>query len=185
MPLLVIVLLLIVAIIVLIPVGLVRRYQVGTSRQKARGWLAAINVAGLAASAILLLGSAAVMNVWAPGALRYTAGGLLGGLAIGLIGLRLTRWEYGPSAIYYTPNRALILSLTLVVTARLLYGVWRIWESWRRGFSGESWFVEAGVAGSLAAGALVVGYYLMFSTGVRRRVTSLPQKGRSGNRTAL
>ena len=173
MPLLLIVLLLFVAVIVLIPVGLLRRYRVGTSRQRARGWLATINIAGLAISAILLLVSASVMNVWVPAALRYTAAGLLAGVLLGVVGLWLTRWEIGPATIHYTPNRQLILVLTLAVTARLLYGVWRMWESWRRGLAGQSWFVEAGVAGSLAAGAVVVGYYLTFWIGLRRRVRRL------------
>lgn len=34
---------------------------------------------------------------------------------------------------------------------------------------GESWFVAAGVAGSMAAGAVVLGYYLVYWIGVRRR----------------
>ena len=34
---------------------------------------------------------------------------------------------------------------------------------------GESWFVAAGVAGSMAAGAVVLGYYLTYWIGVRRR----------------
>jgi hypothetical protein len=34
---------------------------------------------------------------------------------------------------------------------------------------GESWFVAAGVAGSMAAGAVVIGYYLVYWLGVRRR----------------
>jgi hypothetical protein len=169
MPLLLIIVLLMLLVIVLIPVGIVRRYQVGTSRQRARGWLAAINVAGLAVSSTLLLISAALMTFWVDDALRYTAGGFIGGCALGVIGLWLTHWEQSDGALHYTPNRLLILTITLLVSARILYSFWRMWESSRRGFAGESWFVEAGVAGSLAAGALVVGYYFVFWIGVRRR----------------
>jgi hypothetical protein len=72
--------------------------------------------------------------------------------------------------LHYTPNRWLVLAITLVVTARVLYGFWRAWESWRAGLSEGSWFVAAGVAGSMAAGAVVLGYYLVYWIGVRRRL---------------
>ena len=105
-----------------------------------------------------------------PEVLLYTAAGLTGGAALGIAGLWLTRWESGLDALHYTPNRLLVLAVTLVVTARILYGFWRSWASWRAGLSGESWFVEAGVAGAMAAGAVVLGYYLTYWLGVRRRL---------------
>lgn len=169
MPLLIIPVLVILAIVALIPISLVQRYRMGTSRQRARGWLASINVTGLALSALLFLLSAAVTNFWVPDALAYTATGLLGGIVLGTIGLRLTRWEPSIGALHYTPNRALVLGITLMVTARLLYGFWRGWQSWRGGAEDGSWFVAAGVAGSMAAGAVVIGYYLTYWIGVRRR----------------
>jgi hypothetical protein len=87
-----------------------------------------------------------------------------------MIGLLLTRWEAEPGALHYTPNRWLVLAITLVVTARLAYGFWRGWQAWRAGIAGNSWFVASGVAGSMAAGAVVLGYYLVYWMGVRRRV---------------
>ena len=170
MPLLIIPVLLVLAVIVLIPVGIVRRYQVGTSRQRARGWVAALNLFGLGLSAIIFLTAAALTSLWVPETLGYTAAGLAGGCALGLLGLWLTRWEPGLDALHYTPNRALVLALTLIVTARILYGFWRSYESWRAGLSGDAWFVEAGVAGAMAAGAVVLGYYLTYWLGVRRRL---------------
>ena len=181
MPFVLLALLLPLLLIVLIPVAIVRRYQVGTSRQRARGWLAAINIAGLALSSVLVLASAAVMTYWVPDALGYTAGGLAAGAMLGLAGLRLTRWERTPSGLHYTPNRLLLLGITLVVSARILYGVWRMWESWRRGVAGESWFVEAGLEGSFAAGAVVLGYYLVYWIGGRRRAAGV-SRGRVGQR---
>ncbi|MEX2271846.1 MAG: hypothetical protein WD690_10265 [Vicinamibacterales bacterium] len=170
MPLLIIPVLLVLAVIILIPVGIVRRYQVGTSRQRARGWLAALNLFALALSVVIFVTAAALTNIWVPNALLYTAAGLAGGCALGVVGLWLTRWEPGLDSLHYTPNRPLVLALTLIVTARILYGCWRAWESWRAGLSGDSWFVEAGVAGAMAAGAVVLGYYFVFWLGVRRRL---------------
>jgi hypothetical protein len=157
------------ALVVLIPVSLVQRYRVGTSRRRARGWLASINVVGMALSATLFLLSAALTNIWVPGTFTYTAAGLTAGCALGLLGLLLTRWESAPGGLHYTPNRWLVLGITLVVTARVAYGFWRAWESWRAGFEGRSWFIVSGLAGSMAAGAVVLGYYLAYWIGVRRR----------------
>jgi MFS family permease len=176
MPLLIIPVLIVLAVIVLIPFSIVQRYRVGTSRQRARGWLAALNLFGLAMSTALFLIAAAITSMWVPDALRYTAFGLAGGCALGVIGLWLTRWEpdhrdkLGRAVLYYTPNRMLVLGITLVVTARIAYGFWRSWHSWRAGLHGDSWFVAAGVAGSMAAGAVVLGYYFTYWLGVRRRL---------------
>jgi glucose-6-phosphate-specific signal transduction histidine kinase len=163
-PLLIVPVLVILAVIALIPVSLVQRYRMATSRQRARGWLAAVNLAGLLVSAVLFLVSAAVTNVWIPNALAYTAGGLAAGCLLGIIGLGLTRWEPAAGSLHYTPNRLLVLGITLVVTARLVYGFWRGYHAWRAGMLSDS-----GVAGSMAAGAVVLGYYLAYWFGVRRR----------------
>jgi hypothetical protein len=169
-PLLIIPVLVVLALIVLIPISIVQRYRVGTSRQRARGWLTALNLGALSLSALLFLVSAAFTNIWVPDALRYTVGGLAAGCLLGIAGLWLTRWEPSLGTLHYTPNRLLVLVITLLVAARVMYGFWRGWESWRAGVSGESWFVAAGVASSMAAGAIVIGYYLTYWYGVRRRL---------------
>ncbi|HUF23134.1 MAG TPA: hypothetical protein VMN81_03320 [Vicinamibacterales bacterium] len=179
MPLLILPVLIVLLVIVLIPVGIVQRYRVGTKRQKARGWIAALNLFGLTISTALFLTAATVTSMWVPDVLTYTAAGLAGGAVLGLLGLALTKWERdtagpqgraGNDALYYTPNRLLVLGITVVVSARILYGMWRSWESWQAGLSGGSWFVAAGVAGAMAAGAVVLGYYLTYWLGVRRRL---------------
>ena len=170
MPLLLVPLFFVLAMLLLIPVSLIQRYRVGTSRQRARGWLAGLNLAGLALSMVLFLLSAAITSIWVPEALTYTAGGLATGALLGLLGLWLTRWEPSAGTLHYTPNRWLVLAITLTVTLRIGYGFWRGWESWRAGISGGSWFVASGLAGSLAAGAIVLGYYLVYWIGVRRRL---------------
>jgi hypothetical protein len=101
----------------------------------------------------LFLFVAAVTSFWVSDAFRYSLFGLMGGCLLGLLGLALSRWEETPQALHYTPNRWLILIITLAVTARLLYGVWRIWHGWHASGSDRSWLEGAGVAGSLALGA--------------------------------
>jgi hypothetical protein len=168
----------VIAAIALLPVSLVRRYRVATSRQRARGWLAVLNLAGLALSSILFLAGAALTALWVPGAFSYSAGGFLVGCLLGVVGLRLTRWEPAGGVLYYTPNRPLVLGITLVVSARVLYGFWRAWESWRAGLSDGTWYVAAGVAGSMGAGAIVLGYYVAYWIGVRRRLARHARRGR-------
>ena len=163
-------LLVIFAAIVLMPISLVQRYRVGTARRLARRWFATLNIFGIVISAVLFVTGAAITSYWVPAALTYTLGGLTAGASLGLLGLAITKWEPGPRGLYYTPNRWLVLAITLTVTARVLYGVWRSIQAWRSGLSGGSWFVESGLAGSLAAGAVVLGYYLVYWIGVRRRI---------------
>jgi hypothetical protein len=159
------------AVIALIPLSLVLRYRAGTARRPARGWVAAINLVAVGISVALLLMVAAVTSYWIPTAFRYVLMGLAGGCLLGVLGLWLSRWEVTPRSLHYTPSRALVLGVTLVVTARLLYGFWRSWHAWHSTPGDASWLVASGAAGSLAAGALVLGYYLTYWAGVWRRVS--------------
>jgi hypothetical protein len=155
--------------IALLPVTLVQRYRAGTSRQRARGWLATLNVVGIALSTALFAVGAAITNFWVPHAVGYTVLGFALGALLGLVGLWLTHWERGDDFLHFTPNRCLVLAVFLAVAARIAYGFWRAWQSWQMGIAGGSWVVASGAAQSLAAGAVVLGYYLVYWSGVRRR----------------
>jgi hypothetical protein len=173
-PLLLVPLALLAAVLVLVllmPLSLIQRYRVGTARRAARGWIVTINLVTLVLSAGLFLFGAAISTIWVPQAFTSALTGLAAGAALGVLGLSLSRWEPTPRALHYTPNRWLVLGITLVVTARIAYGFWRSWEAWRSGLSGGSWIVAAGLPGSLAAGAVVIGYYVVYWAGVRRRLS--------------
>lgn len=171
MPLLVLALLVFVLLapVVLLPLSIVQRYRVGTARRPARAWVATLNAAGFSLSAVVGVVVAAITSWWAPGALTATAGGLVLGALLGSAGLLLSRWESQGGILHFTPNRWLVLAVTVLVVARLGYGVWRGWHAWGVA-ADQSWLAEAGVAGSLAAGAVVIGYGLAFWTGVRWRI---------------
>ena len=157
---------------VLMPLALVQRYRMGTARRQARGWIATLNVVMIGLSAALLLFSAAVTSIWVPRAFPYTLTGLAVGCALGLLGVAASRWESTPQRLHYTPSRLLVLAITAVVAARIVYGIWRAWHAWQTVPEGEAWLDAAGAAGSLAAGATVLGYYLTFWAVVRRRVSA-------------
>jgi membrane protein CcdC involved in cytochrome C biogenesis len=169
-PLLLLVLLLPLIVIALMPLILIQRYRVGTARRKARPWLATLNVALMAFSAICFLAGAAVTTVWVPNALTGAAAGLALGAVLGLAGLALTRWEHTSATLHYTPNRWLVLIVTFVISARIAYGLWRSWTVAQSGVSGMPIVMAFGIPESLAAGGMVIGYYLAYGLGLRRRV---------------
>lgn len=168
------------ALAIAMPLSLVQRYRVGTARRRARGWVATLNLAGLAFSTTLFLLAAAMTSAWVAGALRASVLGLMAGLVLGLVGLVLTRWEHTSDGVHYTANRWLVLSVTLVVTVRILYGFVRAWRAWQATPDEGSWLATAGVEGTMAAGALVLGYYFAYWAGVRwhaRRTLRTARRG--------
>ena len=170
MPLLLLLVLLPVVLIALMPLILIQRYRIGSARRLARPWMATLNFWVMLFSAICFLTGAAVTQIWVANALTGAAAGLVLGLALGLAGLALTRWEPTPATLHYTPNRWLVLVVTFVVSARVLYGLWRSWTVAEAGIYGTPMIVAFGVPESLAAGGTVIGYYMAYSAGVRRRV---------------
>jgi hypothetical protein len=185
-PLLLIPVLVVLAFVAFLPLALVQRYRMGAARQRARGWLIGINLVGLSLSMIMFLLTAVVTSIWLHPALPYTIGGLAAGFVLGVIGLWFTRWEPTADGLFFTPNRLLVLVVTLVVTGRVLFGFWRAWHTWRAGLDDAAWVAAAGVAKSMAAGAVVLGYYFVYWIGVRRRLRLQrgvrPLQTRSGRR---
>ena len=155
---------------VLVPFSIVQRYRAGTARRQARGWLAATNVFSLLISAGLFLVSAGFTSFWVPHVLAFSFVGMLAGCLLGAAGLALTRWEVSHPALHFTPNRWLVLSITVAVAARIAFGFWRGWHAWHTAPNATTWLATAGLAGSMGAGALVLGYYLSFWIGVWLRV---------------
>lgn len=156
--------------IVMLPLSIVLRFRASATRRKAWGWMVSLNLFAACLSSALLLVSAAVSNRWVPHAFRSVLLGLLGGFALGIVGLALSRWEATPRGLHYTPNRWLILLITTVVTARILYGFWRAWNALQTTPAGDSWLAASGAAGSMGAGAAVLGYYVIYWAGLQRKV---------------
>lgn len=170
MPLLLLALLLILPLLVIavMPLILLQRYRTGSARRLARPFLATLNVAGMIISVLFFLAASAVTNFWVASAFVSAATGVAIGCVLGVIGWLLTRWEATPRELHYTPNRWLVLAITLLVSARMLYGFWRGLTA--VGSGGDSFLDAFGVARSLGAGAIVLGYYLAYAIGVRWRI---------------
>jgi len=157
-------------LIALMPVILIQRYRAGKARRLARPWVATLNLAVMAFSAIFFLASAGFTTIWIPMAFTGAAMGLAAGVLLGGLALAITRWEPTPRTLHYTPNRWLVLIVTLIVSARVLYGLFRSLAMARAGFSGTELVTAFGVPESLAAGATVIGYYLAYNAGLRWRI---------------
>ena len=153
------------------PLGLWQRYRVGRSRRRALSWLVAANAVGGAISLPLFVLGAWIGSHWIDGALANALAGLLAGLALGALGLWLTRFEPGESQLHYTPNPWIVLALTGLVAVRVLLGAW---QAWHRTWHGEPapvpWPWLAGHASLLAMAGLLLGYYAAYAWGLRYRV---------------
>ena len=116
-----------------------------------------------------LLGSA-VTTVWVQDAFSGAAAGVAVGSLLGVVGLAVTKWEPTPHTLHYTPNRFLVLFITFIVSARLLYGLYRSFLVAQAGVEGASVITAFGIPESLGAGGIVVGYYLAYGAGLRWRI---------------
>lgn len=174
MPLIPIAILLLLPLVIVIamPFSLLQRYRMGTARRPARHWVASVNLVLMLFSVVIFAWAAALTNFWIPRAFTHALIGCGAGAALGFAGVALTRWEETPRGLYYTPNRWLILFLVLAITARIFYSFWRGWSAWAAGDRGTSWLTQSGAAGSLAVGAMVLGYYFIYATGLWRRARS-------------
>ena len=170
MPLLLLLLLLPAVIIALTPFLLIQRYRAGSARREARPWMTAMTIAAMVFSAVFFVASAAITTIWIPHAFGGALIGMAAGLALGVIGSFVTRWEPGVWSFHYTPNRWLVLLVTLIVSARVAYGLYRSFEAASAGLSGRHLVSAFGVPESLAAGAIVIGYHLAYNVALRRRI---------------
>lgn len=160
--------------VLLLPISIIQRYRVGTRRRPARGWITALNLIGIGMSVCVFLASSALVSSWLPGAFTYAVLGLLAGGALGLLGLVLTRWEPTAGGLHYTPPWPLVLAITMIISTRLLFGLWRGWHTWGAAPDTTAWLQQSGATGSLAAGAAVLGYYFLYWAGVRRMTKRHP-----------
>lgn len=171
MPLLLLLPVLVMALVLLwlllLPFALWQRYRSGRARRRAARWVTAVNAWSLLVSACVFVASAWLTSHWIDGALRHALAGLAAGALAGILGLALTRFEVTPQGLFYTPNRWLVLALTLVVVARLAFGVYRMAQAWTAG-GHAAWLSQQGSV--LAVGGLVLGHYLAYAWGLRGRL---------------
>jgi hypothetical protein len=160
------------------------RYRAGTARRQARRWVASLNVWATSFSAVFFLSFTFLLSLWVDSAFRFALIGMGCGGVLGLLGLTITRWESQPEGLFYTPSRWLALLVTLAIAARFIYGWWRTTHSGSNAPGDQHWLITAsGTQLSLAVAAGLIGYYLVYSVGVRLRLARHEQR-RTGFKSA-
>ena len=156
--------------LVLLPISLWARYASGRARRRAQGWVVRGNAWLLAISLPLFLLSAWAATPWMDDALRDACWGLLTGVAVGRIGIGLTRFERDAKGWMYTPNRWVALGLTTIVALRVFAGLWMAWGHLHGDVSGAfgKW-LDAGAWTGIAG--LFLGYALAYTWGLRARLS--------------
>jgi hypothetical protein len=153
------------------------RYRAGTARRQARRWVATLNVWATSFSAVFFLFFALLLSFWIGSAFRFALVGMGCGAILGLLGLALTRWETRPEGLFYTPNPWLAVVVMLAIAARFVYGWWRATHSTSSAPGDQHWLITAsGTQLSLAVAAGLIGYYLVYSVGVRLRLPHHEQR---------
>ena len=107
--------------------------------------------------------------------------GVLGGAALGLLGLRLTKFEQTPLGLFYTPNAHLGITLSLLFIARIGYRAVQLYFA-------PSAIQEASTAFARSPLTLLIfgtlaGYYVAYAIGLirwRRRVSLASSSAASG-----
>ena len=151
--------------------SLALRYRAGTARRQARPWVASLNASLTSFSALFFLSFAILLSFWVPSAFRFAVIGMGCGGILGLLGLALTRWESRRDGLFYTPSRWLAIVITLVIAARFIYGWWRATHSDSSTAGDQHWIFSASATQlSLAVAAGLIGYYLIYSIGVRLQI---------------
>jgi hypothetical protein len=148
--------------------SLALRYRAGTTRRKARRWVANLNVWATSFSAVFFLSFTLLLSFWVGAAFRFALIGVFCGGLLGLLGLAMTRWEKERGELFYTPSRWLALLIVLAIAARFVYGWWRATHSGTSTPDDQHGLITAsGTQLSLAVAAGLIGYYLVYSIGVR------------------
>jgi len=157
--------------------SLALRYRAGTARRQARRWAASLNVWVTSFSAVFFLSFTLLLSFWIGSAFRFALIGLGFGAILALLGLAMTRWESRSEGLFYTPSRWLAVVVTLAIAARFIYGWWRATHSGSSALGDHHWLITAsGTQLSLAVAAGLIGYYLLYSIGVRLRLTRHEQR---------
>jgi hypothetical protein len=157
--------------------SLVLRYRASTARRQARSWVASLNVWLTSFSAVFFLFFTLLLSFWVGSAFRFGLIGMAFGGILALLGLALTRWKSEPEGLFYTPNRWLAIVVTLAIAARFAYGWWRATHYGSTNPGDQHGLITAsGTQLSLAVAAGLIGYYLVYSIGVRLRLSRHEQR---------
>ena len=152
--------------VLLLPISVIQRYRLGKARRRLQAWYVRANAWLLAASTLAYGAGAWLLSSWVADALVDALVGLALGVAVGLIGLALDRFERTSEGMFSTPNRWLVLGLSVLVAGRIAMGLWLAWSD-GDGEGATAWITHGGLIG---VGGVLLGYALATAWGLRFRV---------------
>jgi len=152
--------------VLLLPISVIQRYRFGKARRRVQAWYVRANAWLLAMSTLAYVGGAWLLGHWVGDALVDAMAGLGLGVAAGLLGLALDRFERTAEGMFRTPNRWLVLGLSVLVAGRIAMGLWLAWSGGaQEGTAG--WISQGGLIG---VGGVLLGYALATAWGLWFRV---------------
>jgi len=107
------------------------------------------------------------------------AGGAVAGIALGLLGTRLTRFEATPAGLFYTPNAHLGIALSLLLVLRLGYRFVVLQLDGGR-FDPQAMQLGASPL-TMALFGLLAGYYVTYAIGLLRWRASVARQAPAGH----
>lgn len=152
-----------IALILLAPVLIWRVYSRVKSRMERQRSIVSRHYTGLLA--FFAMAAVPASELADPLTLAALAGGLAAGLALGLYGLRTTRFEVTEEGYFFTPNARLGTLVAMALVARVLYLGVEIYMN--KGSNAPTPRFTDSPLTMLAVG-LVAGYFWMYSAGLLR-----------------
>jgi hypothetical protein len=155
---------------------LYRRFKSNIGRQELRPTRMTVRIVILT-----LIGALFVWGVTlhpTSAALSATLGGLALGAAIGMVGLRLTKFDFSPTGNYYTPNTYLGASLSALLVARIIYRFFIVGTAAQMSYQqggGDPFAAYSSSPLTLLILMLTVGYYIAYNAGLLLKARSHSQ----------
>lgn len=134
---------------------------------------------------LILFGLLALVAAGAPFSPPLLVAGLVGlvlGVGIGILGIRLTAFEDGPGAVYYRPNLYLGLGVLALFLLRLVWRVEMVAQIVQspgplEPANGAAFGQYASDPVTLLLFVIYIGYYITFNTGVLLHLRRRPGRG--------
>ena len=142
----------------LIAWSIYRRVRRNIGRQKLRPRRILFSLVIFFIASIALLG----LSLQLPKLLPGIGGGLLLGVALGFVGLRLTRFETTDEGHFYTPNTRIGIVLSLLFIGRLAYRFWAINDAVAASNSPPAFQSPL----TVFIFGLIAGYYIVYYVGL-------------------
>ena len=101
-----------------------------------------------------------------PPRLFAMAGGILAGIALGVLGTRHTRFESTPEGIFYTPNAHIGIALSVLFLGRVMYRMFQLYSIDPNVQPNPADFASSPL--TLSIFGLLAGYYVTYAIGLLR-----------------